>query len=57
MDVLDFLVGIAKIAALAIAFVIGVRGFLLLVFFVSSLFPYIGKKHRHSRWQELNRPD
>jgi len=53
---LDLCIGLAKIAALAVAFVIGVRGFLWLVFFVSSLFPYIGKRHRHARWEELNRP-
>jgi hypothetical protein len=35
---------------------VGARAFLGLMFFVTSLIPLAGKKHRHSRWDEFNGP-
>lgn len=51
---LTYLYGFALIAAFVALWVFGMRAFLWLVFFVSSLVPHIGKKHRHDRWNELN---
>jgi hypothetical protein len=32
----------------------GARLFVWTIFAVSSLIPFIGKRHRHARWDELN---
>jgi hypothetical protein len=51
---LDVAVGLTLIAGLALAFRVGMRVFLWLVFFVSSLLPYLGKRNRPDRWDEFN---
>lgn len=53
---LTYIYGFALIAAFVALWVFGMRAFFWLVFAVSSLVPYIGKKHRHARWDELNGP-
>jgi hypothetical protein len=30
-------------------------GFILMVFWITSFIPLIGKKHRHDRWEEFNK--
>jgi hypothetical protein len=54
-DVLTYIYGFALVAAFVAVWVFGMRAFVWLVFAVSSLFPHIGRKHRHARWDELNR--
>ena len=35
---------------------VGMRLFLWVSLTLASLAPHIGKKHRHRRWDELNKP-
>jgi hypothetical protein len=53
--VLTYIYGFALVAAFVALWVFGMRAFIWVVFAVSSLFPHIGRKHRHARWDELNR--
>jgi hypothetical protein len=55
-EMLNYAYAFALLAVvLGLAFV-GARLFLWLVFFVTSLIPLAGKRHRHSRWDEFNGP-
>ena len=52
--VLNYLYGFALVAAFIGLWLVGWYLFTWLLYGVLSLFPYMGKKHRHARWDELN---
>jgi len=52
---LDFLVGLALIAGLIAAWAVALYLFTAIVFGVSRLIPWVGRKHKHDRWNQLNR--
>jgi hypothetical protein len=52
---LNVLGGIAVLLGFIFLWYVGVRVFLWLMFAASSLVPYIGRRHRHARWDELNK--
>jgi hypothetical protein len=54
---LNVLAGIALVGGFLALWYFGVRLFIWAVFAVSSLVPFIGRRHRHSRWDELNRTE
>jgi hypothetical protein len=53
--VLNLLAGIALVCGFIALWYFGVRLFIWAVFAVSSLVPFIGRRHRHARWDDLNR--
>ena len=52
---MDYRYGFALLAGLVLLWSFGIRAFIGFVFWASSLIPFIGKKHRYARWNELNR--
>jgi hypothetical protein len=54
--VLTFLYAVALIVGLAVLWLVGMRAFVWVTFTIASFIPHIGKRHRHSRWDELNKP-
>jgi hypothetical protein len=53
--VLNVLLGIALIAAFLSLWIVGWYVFTWLLSGILSLTPYVGKRHKHARWNELNR--
>jgi hypothetical protein len=52
---MTYIAGLALVVGFIAAWYVGIRAFVWLVFFISSLVPWLGKKHRHDRWDELNK--
>jgi hypothetical protein len=52
--VLNYIYGFALVAAFIGVWLVGWYVFTWLLYGFLSLFPYMGKRHRHARWDELN---
>ena len=53
--VLNYVYGFALIAAFIGLWIVGWYAFTWLLYGFLSLFPYMGRRHRHAMWDELNR--
>jgi hypothetical protein len=51
----NYAYGIAVVVGFLVLWFVFLRLFVWLTFMVTSLFPHIGKRHRHDRWDEFNR--
>lgn len=53
-SVLNVVYAFAVVAGLLVLWWLGIRLFWWLILSLSSLVPFIGRKHRHERWDQVN---
>jgi len=52
---MNYVYGFGLVAAFIALWIVGWYAFTWLLYGFLSLLPYVGKRHRHARWDELNR--